>query len=239
MKETRSLARSFNYAIEGVIHVLRSQRNLRIHMMVAAVVLAASVILRVPRVEFLILLFAIALVIVAEMTNSAIESAIDIFTTTHDPLAKAAKDVAAGGVLVASMAAVIIGFFVFFPRLNPITLMAMEQVRSLPPNVTFAALLLTVIAVISLKAMAHERSFLRGGWPSGHAALAACLFTAIAYVSKEPFVATLGLLMGLLVMQSRIEAGIHSVMQIVVGATVGVIITTLIFQVLWFSRLFG
>jgi diacylglycerol kinase (ATP) len=80
-----SLIDSFNYAFEGIIHVLRTQRNLRIHFLIAIGVIAAAAALGVERMELIALLLAIAFVLVAEMVNSAIEGAIDVSTTSFDP----------------------------------------------------------------------------------------------------------------------------------------------------------
>ena len=107
---------SFNYAFEGIIHVLRTQRNLRIHFLIAIVVIGAAVALGVQRLELIALLLAIAFVLVAEMVNTAIEGAIDVSTTSFDPNAKLAKDVAAGAVLISAVTAIAIGYLVFAPR---------------------------------------------------------------------------------------------------------------------------
>ena len=108
-----TLLDSFNYAFEGIIHVLRTQRNLRIHFLIAIAVLGAAAALGVDRLELIVLLLAIAFVLVAEMVNSAIEGAIDVSTTSFDPNAKLAKDIAAGAVLISSATAVAIGYLVF------------------------------------------------------------------------------------------------------------------------------
>jgi diacylglycerol kinase len=104
---------SFNYAFEGIIHVLRTQRNLRIHFLIAIVVIGAAAALGVQRMELIALLLAIAFVLVAEMVNTAIEGAIDVSTTSFDPNAKLAKDVAAGAVLISAVTAIAIGYLVF------------------------------------------------------------------------------------------------------------------------------
>ena len=108
-----TLLDSFNYAFEGIIHVLRTQRNLRIHFVIAIGVIAAAAALGVGRDELILLLLAIAFVLVAEMVNSAIEGAIDVSTTSFDPNAKLAKDIAAGAVLISSTTAVAVGYLVF------------------------------------------------------------------------------------------------------------------------------
>src|SRR5438094_10504857 len=77
-----SLIDSFNYAFEGIIHVLRTQRNLRIHFLAAVAVLIVALYLDVSKIELMALLLAIAFVLITEMVNSAIEGAIDLSTTS-------------------------------------------------------------------------------------------------------------------------------------------------------------
>src|SRR5262249_28548609 len=108
-----SLLDSFNYALEGVIHVLRTQRNLRIHFLAAVLVFGGAIAVGVSRLQLIALVLAIAFVLVAEMLNTAIEGVIDVSTTSFDPNAKLAKDIAAGSVLIASITAVAVGFLVF------------------------------------------------------------------------------------------------------------------------------
>src|SRR5258707_59233 len=104
---------SFNYAFEGIIHVLRTQRNMRIHFAIAVVVLVSALIINVTKLELIALLISITFVLIAEMLNSAVEAAIDIATTSFDPMAKLAKDVAAGAGLVATAKALAQGYLAF------------------------------------------------------------------------------------------------------------------------------
>ena len=111
--EAGSLVSSFNYAFEGVIYVVRTQRNMRVHFAVALVVLPLASVLGVSRFELLALMLAVSFVLIAEMFNTALEKAIDVATNSFDPLARVAKDVAAGAVLVAAVNAVFVGYLVF------------------------------------------------------------------------------------------------------------------------------
>src|SRR5438552_15080728 len=97
-----SVLGSFNGAGEGVVHGLRRQRSMRIHFAIAVAVLAVAAAVGVSKLELVALLLAIAFVLVAEMINTAVESAIDVSTTAFDPIAKLAKGLAAGGVVSAS-----------------------------------------------------------------------------------------------------------------------------------------
>src|SRR3712207_4833088 len=167
-----SLVDSFNYAFEGIIHVLRTQRNMRIHFLVATGVLVAAAVVGVTRLELIALLLAIAFVMFAEMINTAIEGAVDVSTTSFDPNAKLAKDIAAGAVLIATITAVAVGYLIFSERLAERSSRVLERLSNAPAELTLIALVLTVIAVIGAKALTGRGTPLRGGFPSGHAALA-------------------------------------------------------------------
>jgi diacylglycerol kinase (ATP) len=231
---SRSLLFSFNYAIEGIVYALRTQRNMRLHLAAGGVVLAASLFFRVGRIEFLAVCFAIAFVLVTELANTAIEAAVDVATQSFDPLAKVAKDVAAGAVFVAAVNALIVGYVVFFARLTGATDTLIARVREAPAHVTVIALVLTAFAVLGTKALTHEGTFLRGGWPSGHTALAASAATAIAHITASAEAAVLAGLVTALVAQSRVEGEAHTVPQVLLGIVVGFAVTTLVFQVFFF-----
>src|ERR671934_1024602 len=167
-----SLLESFNYALEGVIHVLRTHRNMRLHFMVAIGVLVAALLIGVDRIELIALLLSIAFVLIAEMVNSAIEAAIDVATTSFDPLAKLAKDIAAGAVLIASINAVAVGYLVFSHEVGKKASNVLDRLRDAPAKITLIALVLVILLVIVTKAFTGRGTPLRGGLPSGHAAIA-------------------------------------------------------------------
>lgn len=228
---SRSLLWSFNYAIDGIVYALRTQRNMRIHIASAVVALALALFFRIGRFEFLALLIAIVFVLIAELINTAIEAAVDIATSSPDPNAKIAKDVAAGAVFVAAINAVVTGYVVFVQRVADPAETLLTRVRELPLHVGVIALALTMIAALVGKAVSHSGTWMRGGWPSGHTAISACLGTAIAFLAHEPQVTVLALLGVGLVAQSRVESGAHSIPQVVLGALLGFLVTVLVFGV--------
>ena len=230
-----SLLESFNFAFEGVIHVLRTQRNLRIHFAIAAGVLIAAVAVGVARIELIALLIAISFVLIAEMLNSALEAGIDVATTSFDPLAKLAKDIAAGAVLIATVNAVAVGYLVFSDKIVNRSSRLIERLRDAPAELTLIALVLTIILVVATKAYTGRGTPLRGGLPSGHAAVAFGGWMAITNVvgdSRHWFlVSSLAFLMALLVAQTRIESGVHSFLEVSYGALLGTLAVLVMFQV--------
>jgi diacylglycerol kinase (ATP) len=228
---SRSLLWSFDYAIQGIVYALRTQRNMRLHALAASVVLIAALVLRVGGLELIALLFAISLVIVTELANTAIEAAIDLAIDTFDPMAKIAKDVAAGAVLVSSVNAVAVGYVVFFARLTPLTQGFIEKTRASSATLTLIALALTGLAVLVIKSLTHEATFVRGGWPSGHTAIAVAVATSIGYATGSAKAMILAMFIAALVGQSRVESEAHTIAQTVLGALLGFLLTTAVFQV--------
>lgn len=108
---------AFRFAWQGVLHVLRSQRNARIHLGAAAAVIVAALGVRVSGLELAVLVLCITLVIGAEMMNTVIEAIVDLVSPGYHPLAKIAKDVAAGAVLVCAGGSAITGLIIFVPHL--------------------------------------------------------------------------------------------------------------------------
>jgi undecaprenol kinase len=113
----RSWPDSFRHAWHGLTHVFKTQRNLRVHLVACVLVYAVAAVLGVSAVELAILTLAMALVVVCEVLNTVLEVAVDLFIDGYHPLAKIAKDVAAGAVLTAAFFAVLVGILVFVPHL--------------------------------------------------------------------------------------------------------------------------
>lgn len=108
---------SLTFALSGIGHALRSQRNLRIHITIAVVVVIAGFVLHIGRTEWAVVVTLIALVIGLELLNTAIEALVDLASPEPHSLAKVAKDTAAGAILVAALGSVAAGLIIFLPRL--------------------------------------------------------------------------------------------------------------------------
>ncbi len=233
-QQSQSLFHSFNHAAEGVIHALRTQRNLWIHFTVAAAVLVAAVGFGVSRLELMVLLVAITFVLVAELVNTAIEAAVDVSTTSFDPMAKIAKDIGAGAVLVATLNAVAVGYLVFSGEVADRSSRFLDRLSDAPAELTLVALAVTVIIVIAIKAYTGRGTPLRGGLPSGHAAVAFAGWMAVTLVLDDSgqrfLISSLTFIMALLVAQTRVETGVHSASEVASGGLLGALVTLVLFQ---------
>ena len=223
---------AFDYAFQGILYATRTQRNMRIHLIAASLALFAALYLRLERAYVAVVVIAIVLVIALELVNTAIEAVVDLTTVAHHPLAKIAKDAAAGAVLVAAMGAVIVGYLAFYQGVTASGAKVTAAISGVPRNEVFVALAIVGVATIFLKAYAGKRGTpLQGGAVSGHAALAFAGATLIAHLGQTLVIALLAYFLAFLVSQSRVEGGIHRFGEVVAGAVAGTAITALLYLI--------
>ncbi len=223
---------SANLAIEGIIYSVKTQRHMRYHLFAALAALILSLFLNISRTEFIMLSMAIVLVLVTELLNTAIETTIDMISETFHPLAKVAKDVAAGVVLLASIGAMTLGYLILYPALKSSLARGFWRIKKAPNDVVaFVSLAVVVIIVIIIKAMFGKGDPLRGGMPSGHAAVSYSIWAAALYLSGSWTVIALTFLLAFMVSWSRWSSGIHRPAEVFAGAVLGAGVTLLIFAV--------
>jgi len=219
-----------NVAIEGIIYSVKTQKHMRYHMIAALAALLAGLLLSISRIEFLLLAMAIVLVLVTEMLNTAIEVTVDMISEEYHPQAKIAKDIGAGVVLVASVGALILAYLILYPAFRTRLDKGFFLIRRAPDDVVaFVSLAIVVILVIFIKALVGKGEPLRGGMPSGHAAVSFSIWIAAVQMSGSMPVVVLTLLLALLVSWSRWSFGVHRPIEVVAGALLGAGVTSLLF----------
>lgn len=236
LKGQQGVGRSFEHAYRGVISAVRTQRNMRFHVFAAVGVLIISLLVGVSELEMAVLVLTILVVFVTEMFNTAMEFVVDLVTTEYHPLAKLAKDVSAGAVLVSSVGALLVGYLVLADDLGPLSMETLNSIRRWPGHLTLVSLGIVVLVVVLGKALTRSPNSFYGGMPSGHAAVAFAGWVAASFIAAEGryagLVSLISLLMALLVCQSRVESGIHNFYQVAAGAAIGALLTVSIFQLL-------
>ncbi|WP_052219963.1 diacylglycerol kinase [Clostridium homopropionicum] len=232
MKKVKKLVDSFNYAIQGIIYAARTQRNMKIHIIVSLIVLSACFFYDLSKVELLVITLTITMVLLAEMINTAVECAIDSTTNYYHPLAKIAKNVAAGAVLITAINSVLVGYIIFGDRLMPFTFIVIRKVKDSNPYMIFLSLVIVSLATVIVKAIFGEGTPLKGGMPSGHSAIAFSIATTIALLTEDPTVIILSYIMAFIVAQSRVDSEVHSILEVLVGGIFGSLLTLLIFKIL-------
>lgn len=229
--EMRKLLESFNHAIDGVIDTARTERNMKVHILVAMGVLIACFFFDISKAEFLALAITITMVISAELMNTAIEAVVDLNTNSYHPLAKVAKNTAAGAVLVTAINAILVGCLVFWDKLSNFSYEVIHKIKHSEPYMILIALVIVTLTVVIVKSIFGEGTPLKGGMPSGHSALAFSISTAISLITEKPICIILAYLMAFITAQSRVDSEVHSVFEVVVGAILGLLLTLLIFTI--------
>ena len=222
---------SLNCAIEGILHAAKTQRNIKYHFIAAVVVLTLSLFLPLSLIEFVALVMSITLVLFAEMINTALEYTIDLIHEQYHPLAKIVKDTAAGGVLIASLGAIVMGYMILSKPVFYYMSQAIEIIKRTPDQITIIAIVVVIILVVLIKARTGRGRPLTGGMPSGHAAVSFSVWTAVSLITMDPFIVLITLLLALMASNSRIILGIHSTKEVALGGTIGCLVTLLFFQI--------
>jgi diacylglycerol kinase (ATP) len=224
---SRTLLDSSRNAVRGLLHALRCDWHIRAICLVGVLIMLASALLRVSRVEVLLLCVAICLVVLAEIFNRAVEVVVDLVSPDFHPLAKLAKDVGGAGVLAAAIFAVVIAAGVLA---NKETLEMLQGIRAKPPpgflHVGLVGLVTIVVAVILGKLWGGHGTLTRGGLVSAHSALAFFCFISIWFLTDDLIVRGLSLALAAMVAQSRVDAGIHTVREVVIGLVVALVTGT-------------
>lgn len=218
----------FNVAFEGIFETIRSERHMKFHCFCTIIIFILSLFLDIGKYEALAIIISVSLIWLAELFNTAIESCVDMVTEKYHPLAKRAKDIAAGAVLITAINALFVGYIVFEKKI----IINLRQVFLIFKNsyqhTVLSIFVLIVIIVISIKAITGKGTALRGGFPSGHSALATSILTLITSLTDNPKVFFLTLILTILVIHSRIEGKIHTFFETMIGAFLGWAVTYLI-----------
>lgn len=233
--KNKRLTDGFNTAIDGVFETIRSERHMKFHAFITVIVIVLGLFINLNRYELLTLILSISFVWLAELFNTAIECCIDLSCKEYNLLAKKAKDVAAGAVLLAAFNALIVGYIIFSKHIGNQLQGSFRFLRSSYQNKTVLIFIVVSLVVILVKLFTRKGTPLKGGMPSGHSALAASIFTIIASLTSNPKIFYLTLLLLILVVQSRVEGKIHTLFETIVGVFLGSTITYLILHLLQYT----
>ena len=226
----RKFIDSANNAINGIFHTARTQRHMLYHLCAAILVLIFSLILGIGFYEFIVIVILASIVLSAEMFNTAIEAIVNVLFKEYDNRAKAIKDTAAGAVFITAMGAAMVGYMILLGPLKEGFYKGLTVARHTGEGIAFTALVAVLILVIITKGFFGKGLPLRGGMPSGHAAISFSVWTAVTLLTESFMSSFLVLILAIFVAQSRVSIGIHKPWEVVLGAVVGVIVTFFMFK---------
>jgi len=192
------------------------------------VVLLLVLFLKVSPLEFALLALSILLVLCAEMMNTAVEAVVDLVSPGFHPLAKIAKDTAAGAVLIAACGAAIMGYLILAKYIMPRYGEVLAMIGTPSDMGTIVSILIVTIVVIMVKSLTGSGTPLRGGIPSGHAAVAFSMATALSLKTGDPLISMLAVSLAAMVSHSRLLLRIHTMREIILGSCIGAGITLMV-----------
>ncbi len=213
-------------AVDGILQAFATQRHLQVQFVLILLVIGGALWVRLGPLDVAVLTFAMGLVLVAEMFNSALEAWLDRQVDHYDPQVRVIKDLSAGAVLIASLAAAMVVVLVFSSNLTVREVLLHSRMHAdlSISQVLTLGLIAVLLLVVAIKERTRRGSLLRGGVVSGHAALAWFVATAILVVSDQVPVQLSGVALAVLVSQSRLQAGIHRLRDIILGGLLGVLV---------------
>lgn len=221
-------------AFNGIIYATTTQGNIKKQLVIAIIVVVISLFFDLNRAEFLCFLFTIVLILFAEMVNTAIETVVDLYVDVYHPKAKIAKDVAAGGVVITTINAVIVAYFLFFDKIADVGLNFIVNVTSNTTHLAFSIMIITIIAALAL--IAYSRTNKHKGFnakfvPSGHATIAFAANAIIWLLTDNIVILMLSLVMAILLAESRAEAKEHKLSEIVFSCCFGTLMVLILYGI--------
>ena len=226
----RKWVESANYAIEGILHAVKTQRHLRYHLYSVVLILLLSLIFGISQSKFIAIAIVAIVVLSVEMLNTAIEATVDILFKEYDERARVIKDIAAGAVLITAAGAAVIGYVVFLPYLRDAFENGLNIAKHSGENVALIALVVVLILVIITKTFFGKGTPLRGGMPSGHTAVAFSVWVAVIFLTEAFLPSFLILILAVLIAQGRVSVGAHKPWEVILGAMLGSAITFTLFK---------
>lgn len=224
--------KGFDYAYEGIVWAINHEKNMKFHFLALAILLIVSLFFNVSRVEMITLVFAVSFVIASELLNTAIEQAVNLAAKgKYSALAKASKDLAAAATLIAALNALFVAYLIFFDKIIDFHTSVLARITRRPSHLALVTLGLVIVLTLFIKGVFYEGkgTAFKGGFVSGHTSIAFCLSTIGFFVVDNPLARLMFIGLAVLVAESRYEADIHSIPEIIRGAILGTSMAMAIF----------
>ncbi len=223
---------AFKHATSGFLFATQSERNIRVQFALIIIALILGILFKLTKTEIVLAVLAMFFVVFAEMVNTAIEAVVDLHTDKYHPKAKIAKDVAAGAVILSVLNAVVIGYFVFFEKIANFGLKYLVGWSTANPAIYFTILVLATLMFILIFKVFSKKLTSNKFIPSGQAMIATSIFMAIWSQTKNTIVIASALIFVMLVSINRIGTDRRTVWEVVTGATLGIIIATVVYTII-------
>lgn len=219
-------------ALNGIIHAFKTEKNLRNDYIIGALVLFVSLFFDFTKTELICLVLTIGFVIFAEMINSTVEYIVNLVKTEYDLNAKAAKDIAAGGVLIASLISVIVAYLLFVDKIRQASTVLLTTVLSSKSHMLVTILFIVTILIVILKGVFSkdkDNNYVKA-FPSARVTLSFALSTYLFVITKSLLVGGVALVLSIMVSSIKRENDKTTMMQIIFSALLGILLVISVYQ---------
>lgn len=217
-------------AVNGIIYGTTTQSNVKKQLVIIACVMLISLFFNLSKVEFICLIFAVVLIIFAEMINTAVETIVDLCTEIYHPKAKIAKDVAAGAVVITALNAVIVAYFLFFDKIGEIGNSIYKTVINSPTYLAFVVIALLIIIAVALKAAKiKEKKTNQELIVSCQSMLASAAVVATWIVTENLVALSFAVILAVMICMNRVQSKQRTVVEVILGVMIGILVTILMY----------
>lgn len=219
-------------ALNGIIHAFKTEKNLRNDYIIGALVLFISLFFDFTKTELICLVLTIGFVIFAEMINSTVEYIVNLVKTEYDLNAKAAKDIAAGGVLIASIISVIVAYLLFIDKIQQASTALLTAVLSSKAHMLVTILFVATILVVILKGIFSKdtkRNYVKA-FPSARVTISFALATYLFVITKNLLVGGVAFALSIMVSSIKRENDKTTMQQVILSALLGILLVISIYQ---------
>ncbi|MCX8074265.1 MAG: diacylglycerol kinase [Clostridia bacterium] len=223
---------ALGHAIDGVIRAFKTERNLRLDYIIGLFVLIGSLFFDFTKTEFACLCLTIGFVIFSEMINSTVEYIVDMVTDKYDERAKAAKDIAAGGVFISAVVAVIVSYFLFVDKLYAATNSVISNILNSRLYILFTIIFAIVMLAVILKGVFSKNENYSSSFPSARVSVAFALTTYVYLITGSLFVGATSFILSILIAQIKIENTKTRPIYMVLSALMGILIVLIVYQII-------
>lgn len=223
-------------AVNGIIYGTTTQSNVKKQLVIIAFFILISLFFNLSKVEFLCLIISVVLIIFAEMVNTAIETVVDLYTDLYHPKAKIAKDVAAGGVVITALNAVVVAYFLFFDKIGEMGNNIYKTIINSPTYLAFVVVALIIIIAVALKAAKiRDKKNNKQLIISCQSMLASAAVVATWIVTENIIALSFAVILAVMICMNRVESKERTVIEVILGVMIGMLITILMYGLALFK----
>ncbi len=222
---------AMGHALDGIIRAFKTERNLRIDYIIGLFVLVLSLFFNFTKTEFACICLTIGFVIFSEMINSTVEYIVDLMTDKYDDRAKAAKDIAAGGVLISSIVAVAVAYFLFMDKLKYATTSVLTSILESKTHIFFTIIFAITLLIIILKGIFGKHYKYSKAFPSARIAFSFGATMYLYLITKSLLVSGVSLLLSLIICQLKSDEDKAGIYHIIFSAALGILVVLVIYQI--------